>query len=282
MIVRAISWTDLAFVHLFDSFFQLKLGEVFQAELCPIIQRVLDSRCGIAHIAIMYSRYFVFYTFPTDVAKTLAICLRIKFPYLFPKVLSKEEERMYWIIGLSRANHVAGGISVYAPPLCIEGQNYPLIALRKKKLRIILALRPDTVATPTLLMDIPPILAELQDKFKNFHIESAQGKKPGPYVVLKNHKQEKSLQLSNEKLSDPSILVAENSIFLGQWFASNVASSASVAFPGPMDYSIYFRTSVSDETVVMCKDPCKDISKRIENCKELEKPENVKRICVRV
>ena len=278
MIVQAITWTDLAFVHLFDSFFQLRLPNLFLQSLWPKIERVMQEDSPVSHIAILHSRFFLFDTFPTDVAKTLAICLRIKFPYLFPRVIAKEEEQMYWIIGMSSSD---GMIHVYTPPIWIGGKQYQLVALRWKKLRIILALKPECAVSPELLAMIPRILKELIEQMRHVGVETVSGKKSGPYIVIRNHRKEKMLCLSHEKLSDTAIPVAENAIFMGQAFATNVGSpNACVAFPGPLDFFVYFKLTMGGELVIMYRDTSKKVSAAIAHCEELAKEENVK--CSRV
>ncbi|OHS99088.1 hypothetical protein TRFO_34576 [Tritrichomonas foetus] len=278
VIVNSITWADLGFIHLFDSFFQLKLNDQFSSELCPIIHRLLNSDVPIAHIAIMYSRYFIFYTFPTDVARTLSICLRMKLPYLFPRVLAKEDERLYWIIGMSKTERRT--VSIYAPPLFIDGKQYPLIALRMKKIRFILTLQSGVIPSPKLLAAVPPLLKPLRKHCEKLKLETRSGKKSGPYVVLKNLPQEKMLTLSHEKLSDPTIPIAENMIFQAHLFATNVAQQkSSIVFPGPsgLGYYVCLRKTIAEEVVVMCQNDTKEVTRAISAGHELERQENVKR-----
>ena len=279
MIVHAITWTDLAFVHLFDSFFQLRLPNAFLRDLCPTIEHVMRGDSPVSHIAILHSRFFLFDTFPTDVAKTLSICLRIKFPYLFPRVIAKEEEQMYWIIGMSTS---CGLVHLYTPPVWIGGRPHPLVALRKKKLRIIMALKPECDPSPELLSRLPRLLKGLIERMKRVAVETVSGKAKGPYVVIRNHRKEKRLCLAHEKLSDATIPVAENAIFTGQLFATGLGKVATVAFPGPLDFFVYFKVTMAEELVVMHREMAKGLSPAIAHCEALTNEEDIKCSIVKV
>ena len=277
MIVDSITWADLGFIHLFDSFFQLKLDDVFSSQMYPIIQNILTSNTHIAHIAIMYSKYFIFYTFPTDIARTLAICLRMKLPYLFPRVLVKEEERLYWIIGLSMTNRKS--CCIYAPPLYIDGKKYPLIALRMKKLRFIMTLKDDITPMPDLLQQIPPVIRNLRKHCEKLKFKSNQGRneKSGSFVVLKNYPQETMLTLCHEKLSDQTIPIIENMIFQSHTLATDISlNKANVVFPGPanLGYYICLRRSIHEEVVVICQCLNKEVSQAVNKAADIAK--NVK------
>jgi hypothetical protein len=161
MIVNSVTWTDLAFIQLFDSFLQLRPNADFSSSLERIVCAITSNTAvPIAHVAVLHSRYFLHSTFPLEVSRAISIAMSIKFPYLFPHVLAKQEARMYWIIGLSRGAN--GAMTLHAPPIKLRGELYPLVALRMLKLRIVIALRPNCLITPEVLELIPPLLAPLR------------------------------------------------------------------------------------------------------------------------
>jgi hypothetical protein len=141
------------------------------------------------------------------------MAIRMKFAYLFPSPLAKQDARMYWIIGLSRGAH--GGVQLYAPPIYSDGKMYPLVALRMRKWRIFIGLNTDTGVTPELLQQIPEQLGPLTRLFTRAPVDVAEaGTKVKSYIVLQNVRPEKRLMLRHEKLADSVIPIAENTIFL--------------------------------------------------------------------
>ncbi|KAK8890963.1 hypothetical protein M9Y10_028164 [Tritrichomonas musculus] len=273
MIVKSIACADLSFVHLFDSFFQLKLENKFLYLINQSVQQ-LKAKFPIAHIAILYSRYFIFSTFPVDIARTLSICLRMKLPYLFPRVLAKDDELLYWIIGLSKTER--NTLALYSPPLFIYGKEYPLLALREKKLRFIITLQNTVCPSLTLLDRIPASLTPLRQLFRRVKLETKNGRKNGPYIVLENQSIQKFLFLTHEKLSDPFIPIAEKKIIQAHLFASNFSPLVTIVFPGA-GYYIYFRRRGNDESLVICLNESKEVTQALKNSSELLIPENVKR-----
>lgn len=273
MIVKSIACTDLGFIHLFDSFFRLNISNEFSQRLAHHIHD-LKSKLQIEHIAIMYSRYFVYSTFPADISRTLSICLRMKLHYLFPRVLAKDDELLYWIIGLSKTER--NTLSLYTPPLYIDGKEYPLLALREKKLRFIIALKDNVCPTLTLLDRIPPHLAPLQQIFRKFVLETKNGKKNGPYIVLKNQFLTKSLFLTHEKITDSFIPIAERMIIQAHLFASTYSPYVTIVFPGINCY-IFYQKGREGEAVVISINESKEVTQFLKNSKELLVPENIKR-----
>lgn len=277
MIIKSIACTDLGFIHLFNSFFRLDISEDFSQILSRYIHE-LKSRLPIEHFAIMYSRYFIYSTFPVDVSRTLSICLRMKLRYLFPRVLAKNDELLYWIIGLSKTER--NTLSLYTPPLFIDGKEYPLLALREKKLRFIIALKNNFFPTLSLLQKIPPSLAPLQQIFRKFTLETKNGNKNGnkngPYIVLKNQFLNKSLFLTHEKIMDPFIPVAEKMIIQAHLFASTFSHFVTVVFYGTSCY-IFYKKERDNEAVVICRNESKEVTQALINSNDLLIPENVKR-----
>jgi hypothetical protein len=270
MIINSIRWADLAFIQAFDSFFQLRLTDPMTRQF-ELIERLMNnSTVKFSHVAILHSRYFLFYTFPTAVARILSICLSIKFPYLFPSVLAKQDDRMYWIIGLVRSP--TGNVAVYAPPICIDGSFYPLIGLRCKKLRILLTLHPDVIPTPALLQKVPPLLKELRDHLRRVGVKANVGAGEKPHLVLKHDRPAKQLLLSYANVS-ANLAVTESCIFSAQLYATNVGRIADVAFPGGLGFAVYCRERINSETVVLCKTEVPVVSMQIRMCKELESEE---------
>jgi hypothetical protein len=270
MIINSIRWADLAFVQAFDSFFQLRLTSRVTDHFVIIEKLMNNSVVKFAHIAILHSRYFLFYTFPTDVARILSICLSIKFPYLFPTVLEKQDDRMYWIIGLSRS--ATGNVAVYAPPLFINGQAYPLIALRIRKVRILLTLQPDVIPSPMLLQKVPPLLRELKDHLKNLSVKTNVATGQIPFLVLKHDRPGKQLMLTHANVS-ANLAVTESCIFSAQMYAMAMGRVGEVAFPAHLGFIAYARERINAETIVLCRTEAVPLSAQIKMCKELENAE---------
>jgi hypothetical protein len=118
----------------------------------------------IAHLAVLHFRYFVYSSFPQDVSRTLSMAIRMKFAYLFPSPLAKQDEHMYWIIGLSRCSQ--GRVQLYLQPICSDGSRSPFVALRMPKWRIFIALKHNTSVTLELLQQLPGQLGGLIHFFK--------------------------------------------------------------------------------------------------------------------
>jgi hypothetical protein len=129
--------------------------------------------------------------------------------------------------------------------------------------------------TPELLGEIPRLIEPIMKHFRRVRVESCKGNKQGPYIVVRNESVSKKLTLSHEKISYPMIPVAENIIFLAQWFATTTGKNATVAFPAPGDFVICFRQETQGEVVVLYKVDVAGVSAAVDECKELEDPPNV-------
>ena len=268
MILSALIKTNLTFIHLFDSFFQIDPKPDIIKKLFPLIDSLIKYQSPISNIAIMHSRHFIYSNFPIDITKTLAICLNINLPYLFPQVLAKDEEHLYWIIGLSRSE--SGLINVYAPPILVNNEYYPFIALRFKKIRILISLKPNIVPTPEVLNTIPRYLKPLKIYLNNLKIESNYGKFDGSYILLKHNKEKRMLFLSNQKISDTTIPLAESNIIMCYTFSKNFGKFAEIAFTGNSNYFILYLPNINNEEIILfCKTEIKEISNSINIIKEL-------------
>jgi hypothetical protein len=277
MIVRTFDWTDLAFVNLFESAFQLRPSDQITARLAAYVSDLQRHReIPIAHVAILHSRHFLYYTFPTDVARTLSICVRRKFKLLFPLTLAKQDTRLYWIIGLSSSPF--GGETLFTPPILIGGQSHALVALREQKLRFFIALKPQSLISPEMLKLIPKALAPLRKYIAELTVTTTKGAKSGPYVVVKNFPQQKALEVSREKLSDHVIPLAENAIFMAHTFGKDVGRHGTVAVPVSAEFSVYFREDQRQELVVLRRNEGGGVSELIQKAQELERPENISTI----
>jgi hypothetical protein len=95
------------------------------------------------------------------------------------------------------------------------------------------------------------------------------GTKAKSYIVLQNVRPEKRLMLRHEKLADPVIPIAENTIFLAQWFATTIGPRSAVTFKGPGGFSVYFQEEPDKETVVMVKTESTGASATIRECRQL-------------
>jgi hypothetical protein len=274
MIVNSITWNDLAFIQLFDSYLQLDPGPLEQQLVQAVSAIQANTTVPIAHIAVLHSRYFVHSTFPRDVSRTIGLAMSLKFRYLFPNSLVKQEERLYWIIGLSRA--ASGAMTLYAPHVNVGGQLFPIVALRRLKWRIVIALRPECEIAPDVLSQIPKVLTQLQRLIKDVRVETCKGRKTGPYIVVRNESAERRLMLSHDNVSYPLIPVAENTIFLAQWFAASTARVATVAFPMSGDFVVYFKEDGTKEVVVLYKVVVGGVSAAVRECRMLaEEPQNI-------
>jgi hypothetical protein len=272
-IVDCTKWTDLAFVQLFDAFLQIPPDPLLDAFKREAQDLQGNPRNQITHLAVLHSRYFVYSSFPQDVSRTLSIAIRMKFAYLFPSPLAKQDERMYWIIGLSRPSRL--GVQVYAPPIHLDGVKHPLVALRMRKWRIFIGLNNGACVTPELLQKLPAQLGALTRLFAlapSPAVVGETGAKAKSYIVLQNERPEKRLMLRHEKLADPVIPIAENTIFLAQWFATTIGPSSAVAFRAPYGFSVYFKEEPDRETVVMVKTESTEVSAAICDCTQLIPP----------
>ena len=239
MIVSSINWGKRAFVHLFDSFFQFHLPDIIQVKFSPLISDVISQQSIIAHTLIMHSKDVLYNNFPIDVARTLAICFSLKLSYLFPKMLEKEEKKLYWIIGPSQQR---GNIEIYAPPININNKQYPIVALKMKKFKFILAIKPDVVPTPSILMSIPHLIRHLVKFFSKITVENRPGKWSEPYVVVENIPRIHMISIKHANLSDLTILDAEAAIFKSHLFADNYGNyfqNVVVVYPETKEYIVY-------------------------------------------
>ena len=276
-IVLAVSQTNLTFIHLFDSYFQLSPPREIKGEIESIVETIKEMDTPIHNIAIMHSRSFLFSNFPSSVTQTLAFSLQMKFPYLFPRVLMKDDEHLYWIIGLSRSEK--GPINVYAPPILFNGETYPLIALKYKKYKIIISLKQNTVPTPEILNTIPGIIKPLRSMFNRVQIESTKSNIQEPFIIIENKQKKKSLYLINQKISDASIPIAEEDIIRGYHFAHMIGkSNTTVGFTGATGYFMYYNNTVDLDRVVLTKTGTLDITESLEKAKLLQDPQNVQTI----
>ena len=132
MISSAVSWTDINFLNIFQSTFELTLPTTFMEKLIHAVRNVISAGDFFSHINIMYGRYTVFSTLPMDISTTLAICMKNKLQYLFPNTVESIQDQLFWMIGLSISHH--GFVTVYSPPIIIDGKNYPLVCLKKNKM----------------------------------------------------------------------------------------------------------------------------------------------------
>ncbi|KAH0790793.1 hypothetical protein GPJ56_005214 [Histomonas meleagridis] len=281
LIIHSVKWCDLDFCTLFHSFYQLHIDNRITRNFYPIIQTVVNSRTPIKYIILMYSRYVIFYTFPTNVAETLSYCLRTKFQYLYPRVLTKEDEKLYWTIGVYMST--LNNISSYSPPIFINGEPHPLVALRFKKFRFLMCLEPNCVPSFEILRTIPHLIRPLKKYVERMKIETKNGRKEfGTYIVIRNTTPEKFIDVSHERLADQLIPIVEELICQGQLFADYFSNKAEVCFPATAELKVLFRKCLSSEVGIICRCENKNCSKVFEIMKEMEVVENTKRIEVKL
>ena len=135
------------------------------------------------------------------------------------------------------------------------------------------------VTEPLLLVFVLRMFNELEHMLDLMAKLDDQTKQEASKLLKRDSGEEEQ----NEKLSDTAIPVAENAIFMGQAFATNVGSpNACVAFPGPLDFFVYFKLTMGGELVIMYRDTSKKLSAAVAHCEDLAKDENVKCSRVRV
>ena len=258
-ILLAISHTNLTFIHLFDSYFQVTPPNDVVSEIDEIVSSLQKKNSPIQQIAIMHSRNFIYSNFPIDVTQTLAFALQMKFPYIFPRVLTKDEEHLYWIIGLSRAED--GPINVYAPPILYNNESYPFVGLKYKKYKIFLSLKSNIVPTPEILNTIPPTIKPLKALFHKLNIETKKGRIQDPFIVIESYPTMKKLSLVNQKISDAQIPAAETDIIRCHSYAHILTgNNITVAYPGSAGYFTYFNIADGYEHVILTKTDSNNIS----------------------
>lgn len=266
-IIQAISYTNLTFIHLFDSFFQADPPPNIKLEFNQIASQILSADSPIVHLAVMHSRNFIYSTFPTDIANTIAVSLQTKFPYLFPRVLIKDEEHLYWIIGLSRSDK--GPMNVYAPPLLIDNEQYPLVALRYKKFKILMTIKPQIVPTPEVFLQIPPRLKNLKQLLNKLRIETTKCLIDYPFIVISSNTEQRQLSLFNKRISDASIPIAEQDIIRGHFFSHLIGNFSTVGFLGRLGYFMHYIRDNQREKMTYVKCSASELSKQISFAKEI-------------
>ena len=267
-ILLAISHTNLTFVHLFDSYFQLQPPKDVQSEIEQIVSYIKAKGAPIQNIAIMHSRNFLYSNFPIDVTQTLAFALQMKFPYLFPRVLMKDEVHLYWIIGLSRSED--GPINVYAPPILYNNESYPFVGLKYKKYKIFLSLKSNIVPTPEILNKIPPTIKPLKALFNKLNIETKKGKIQDPFIVIESYPTMRKLSLVNQKISDAQIPAAETDIIRGHTYAHILTgNNITVSYTGSAGYFMYFNIADGYEHVILTKTDAFNISRSLRAAQNL-------------
>ncbi|EAY08333.1 hypothetical protein TVAG_352550 [Trichomonas vaginalis G3] len=221
----------------------------------------------------MHSRNFIYSTFPQDIANTLAVSLQMKFPYLFPRVLIKDEEHLYWIIGLSRSEK--GPINLYAPPLLIEDEQYPLVALRFKKFKILMTIKPLIVPTPDVFNQIPPRLKFLKQFFTRLKIETTKVSIDNPFIIISSNAEKQQLNLFNKKISDASIPIAEQDIIRGHYIAHLLSNISRIGFIGNLGYFLYYEKDKEKEHITYVKCDHENVSSAIDYVKWMADDSNM-------
>ena len=155
MITHFTNYKNIPFTHVFSGYFKYQLSQSMNKSVKKLVAALPPL---VAHCMLMFSRNVIYSTLTDETNRTLAVCLRYKFPFLFPHVVTKQD-KLYWIIGLSRLSK--GKINVYAPPIIINGQSHPMVALQYGKLKFILILNPDLEITIDSLLSIPRSLIPL-------------------------------------------------------------------------------------------------------------------------
>ena len=247
MIVSSITWGKRAFVHLFNSYFQSPLSESIHSMFQSLISDIEISHKYIQYLLIMQSKDVIYSTFPTDVTRTLTICFSLKLSYLFPKIIEKEEKKLYWIIGpCLQGKH----IEIYAPPITIDNEQYPIVALKMKKIKFILALKSNVVPTPYLLQKIPRQIHHLVFYSSRITVQHYPGKWIEPYVIVENIPRIHMISINHANLSDLTIVEAENAIFKSHLLADNYSSKNScILYPENKEYTVYVVKKEDKETI---------------------------------
>lgn len=258
MLIPSISWNDLDFSYIFDSFFQMNVTDNFARSIILQAKPIMTNESVISHICILYGRYSIFSTLSTRTTRNLMLCFKMKLPYLFPTVLEKSEDKMYWIIGMRRSP--SGFISVYAPPIIIDGARHSIVALRWRKLKIILALKPGVTATPEVLSRLPHMVNPIRRLFEGSRLETARGRFKVPYMVVRHIPQKRQFFVSNDKLTDVLIPFVEEVVIQADMFARAFSPRSAVFIPHSNGFFSYASTLRGTEEIVVCRPEVKDLS----------------------
>ena len=275
MISTAVSWKDINFLNIFKSTFQITLPISVMRGLSNAVKTVLSTGAFISHIMILFSRYTMFSTLPLNVSTTLSICMKQKLQYLFPRKVESIEDKLFWVIGLSMSER--NFVSVYAPNVIIDGREYPMICLKKNKLKVVLLLNPDIQPTPETLSRIPRIISPVVKTFSSLNMVTKKGELQGSYIVVKNNLVNRQLEMANEKLSDPQIPFVEHSIVNTSHCIHEVNSEcAEVGIPVGDGFVAYAKYTKKMEDIVLFKSD-KSVYDSLGVCKDLIKPGGCRR-----
>lgn len=279
MIVKSITNTELNATQLFDSYLKLDLPPRFMNDITQTINFLIHSaNSPISHVAVMYSHNFIYSSFPPDITKTLDLALRVKFPYLFPQVLEKQE-KLFWIIGLSKGKNVP--LNVYVPPLFINGHQYPLCALRHGKMRYLLALKSDVLPTPEMLSTIPGHLVSLKGHFENFQVELYSTNNKSPYVTILSDTDHHKLDVSNQFIPEAVYGKVQNNMILGHYYGKTFSGCSSIGFTADSQFFIFYRYIDDIEILTALNTRTQNVSKSIALCKELDDQKKRLKVVVR-
>ncbi|KAH0795941.1 vacuolar fusion CCZ1 -like protein [Histomonas meleagridis] len=273
-IVKSTINTDLTIAHLYNSTFNLTIPFEMEDNLSQHIYNLLHQRLSpIMGIAIMYSYYFIYSSFPPDISRTISLALRVKLPYLFPQALAKEDKKLYWTIGM--CYQPDGQLCVFAPPLYINGHQFPLIALRFGKIRFIIALKENVLVSPESLNYIPHYIKPLKHFFESFNVRTIAGKYKGPYLLVNSNKQDQCLKFAYHKLAEHDIPLTQDLLLTCNSFASDFSTYSSIALCGKSNFFVWYRNLRMKEVAIIMKTDCKEVSNAIKWCRTLDDDKNL-------
>lgn len=273
MIIRGINRApqrELIFDYLYNSFYHFELDARFLCELSIKVNE-LFRKCPFEHLAIVYSNHHLFSTFPSETFKTLLLAIRMKLAYLFPAPRSGQTRGWRWMIGLSHEGEI---LNVYAPPIRIDGEPYPLIMLKQGKVKMIVALK-NTV--PLLPVDIMNLVEELDIVLKFFGIDrfkerEVKGTVKSRYLCLKNEPKKRSLSISRNQVSEQLVMEMEQAVIRANNYMRNYMNICTIAWPMKQDMFLTYTSTRDDETVSIVKPKGMKLTPAVAIAQELEKP----------
>lgn len=280
LIVKSISNIDMTIERFYESAFKLNLSYQMETHLSQISYQLIHNHSSpIMNIAILYSHYYIYSSFPPEISRTISLALRVKFSYLFPKVLVKEENKLYWIIGMRYSER--GELSVYSPPLFIQDHVFPFVALRCGKFRFIITLKEDIAPTNEALSSLPYFIKPLKNFLSNLDVRTIVGKVDASYFRIKCDKQNLSLNFANHKVPEIDIPLAQSLLLNCISYGTDYAKYSNICFPALSNFFVCYKNNENEEIVTMIKTDIDKVSEQIESCNLLNKLENIYHLEVR-
>lgn len=274
LIAKSIFKIDMTIERFYESAFKLDLSYQLDSSISSICYQLISNHNSpIMNIAVLYSHYYIYSSFPPDVSRTISLALRVKFSYLFPKVLVKEENKLYWIIGMWYSER--GELNVYSPPLYIGEHVFPFVALRCGKFRFIITLKENVSPTNDVLLSLPYFIKPLKSFLSNLDVKTIVGKFDASYFRIQCDKRNLGLNFANHKVPEVDIPLVQSLLLTCKSYGTDFAKYSNICFPAPSDFFISYKNNEKEEIVAMIKTYIDKVSDQIESCNLLNKIENI-------